>query len=225
METPTPQQVLDLALPDNDANAATVRDYLVALTREVWSDGEGFSGKRPFGNSGWQGDFDKTFIEAGWVEGRLDADGWVEDVDSAQVDTLVRSAIDALAARPVEAVLAATEPSTDRNDRHDALVQAVVYHAEVGVDEHEHVVRTAAEMAAFLATGELPESAQDEPDFGIVVDRKDDRVRIIVADRVIAELDHDQAGNAGMDALEAAVLGAVRACGVEPTYIGPGETA
>lgn len=95
-EPPTGQQVLDLALGENDSGARTVRGYLVALVERVWTDGECFGGKRPFGNSGWQGDFDKAFIEAGWVNGRLDEDGWVEEVDNAGTDALVRSAIASL---------------------------------------------------------------------------------------------------------------------------------
>jgi hypothetical protein len=100
---PTPQQVLDLELPENDANAPTVRAYLGTLLMNVWVDGEGFSGKRPFGNSGWQGDFDRAFIRAGWVEGTLDEEGWVDSVDSDQVDALVRGAIQWLAA-PVSGI-------------------------------------------------------------------------------------------------------------------------
>ena len=44
------QRVLNLPMQDNDAGAATIRDYLVALVREVWRERDGFSGKRPFGN-------------------------------------------------------------------------------------------------------------------------------------------------------------------------------
>lgn len=77
---PTPRQVLDLPLPDNDSGADTVRGYLVALLAAVWDEGEGFSGKRPFGNSGWHGDFDQAFIKAGLVPGQLDEDGWVDEV-------------------------------------------------------------------------------------------------------------------------------------------------
>ena len=46
--------ILDLPMEQNDAGAATVRDYLKALLSSVWEKEEGFSGKRPFGNSGWQ---------------------------------------------------------------------------------------------------------------------------------------------------------------------------
>lgn len=97
---PTGREVLDLALPDNDSGEATVRGYLIKLLTMVWDDGEGFNGKRPFGNSGWQGDFDKAFIEAGWVTGKLDEDGWVDDVDDQAVNALIHSAIRVLAGEP-----------------------------------------------------------------------------------------------------------------------------
>lgn len=90
---PTGREVLDLTLDDNDSGETTVRGYLIKLLAMVWEDGEGFNGKRPFGNSGWQSDFDKAFIKAGWVTGRLDEDGWVDEVDDEQVDALIASAI------------------------------------------------------------------------------------------------------------------------------------
>ena len=46
-------KVLDLELPENDAGAETVREYLKTLLFMVLTEEEGFSGKRPFGNSGW----------------------------------------------------------------------------------------------------------------------------------------------------------------------------
>jgi hypothetical protein len=48
------KNTLDLKLPENDAGADTVRDYLKALLLKLWEEEEGFSGKRPFGNSGWK---------------------------------------------------------------------------------------------------------------------------------------------------------------------------
>lgn len=95
--TPTGRDVLDLALSDNDSGEHTVRGYLIRLLAMVWEDGEGFNGKRPFGNSGWQGDFGEAFIKAGWVSGALDEDGWVDDVDDQAVNALIHSAIRALA--------------------------------------------------------------------------------------------------------------------------------
>lgn len=51
---PSGAKILAVPLPTNDANAETVRDFLVALVREVWREDECFDGKRPFGNSGWK---------------------------------------------------------------------------------------------------------------------------------------------------------------------------
>ncbi len=93
MPDPTPAEILALPLPENDSGADIVRDHRVALVEVLWRDD--VSGKRPFGNSGWRGDFDAAFIRAGWVDGKLDPDeeGWVNEVDRAAVDRLVRSAI------------------------------------------------------------------------------------------------------------------------------------
>jgi hypothetical protein len=60
--------ILDLKMNDNDADADTVRDYLKALVREVWVEEEGFSGKRPFGNSGWRWELLDTLTEHGVIK-------------------------------------------------------------------------------------------------------------------------------------------------------------
>jgi hypothetical protein len=57
--------ILDLEMPENDAGAKTVRQYLVALARQVWFEDEGFSGKRPFGNSGWSHELTNAVVAAG----------------------------------------------------------------------------------------------------------------------------------------------------------------
>ncbi len=90
---PTPRQVLDLPLPDNDSGATTVRGYLVALLAELWREEAGFSGKRPFGNSSWQYDIYAPMVKAGMVEGRLDEDGFVESADVKAADVLILQAI------------------------------------------------------------------------------------------------------------------------------------
>lgn len=100
---PTPQQILDLEIGDNDSGASTVRGYLVALLRVLWVEEEGFSGKRPFGNSGWQhADCAEAFVRAGFVDGVIheptEDEDWteVEEYDVQQLDALVLSAIKAL---------------------------------------------------------------------------------------------------------------------------------
>lgn len=58
-------EILNIYLPENDAGALTVREYLVKLLLEVWQEGEGFSGKRPFGNSGWENELVTPLAENG----------------------------------------------------------------------------------------------------------------------------------------------------------------
>lgn len=85
--------ILRTPMPDeNDADAETVGDYLITLLAAVWREADQFSGKRPFGSSGWKQDIAKALI----VAGRLDEDGCVDDLDDEAADRMVRSAIDAL---------------------------------------------------------------------------------------------------------------------------------
>lgn len=91
-----PRTVLDTPMGDNDADAATIRDYLLRLLSDVWRHGEGFNGKRPFGNSGWEWEVYTALVRAGHIGGRFDADGYIEDADRQAGDALVASAIKAL---------------------------------------------------------------------------------------------------------------------------------
>lgn len=73
-----------LAAPpgDNDSGSDTIRGYLVALLRNLWDEGEGFSGKRPFGNSGWEWDLYAALVRAGFIAGTFDEDGYLDDLSS-----------------------------------------------------------------------------------------------------------------------------------------------
>lgn len=51
------------------------------MLKELWREKEGFSGKRPFGNSGWENDLYEPLIKDGFIVGTLDEDGYVESVD------------------------------------------------------------------------------------------------------------------------------------------------
>lgn len=75
----------------------TLRAYLKELLVTVWKKEEGFSGKRPFGYSGWQYELAGAMMKAG-VEGigSLDNAGDVETVDHKAFDALIYSCIDAL---------------------------------------------------------------------------------------------------------------------------------
>lgn len=89
-------KVLDLPMDENDAGAKTIRDYMKALLRAVLTETEGFSGKRPFGNSGWDWDMHKPLVKAGLVDGTIDEDGFLEEHDSEAADKLLLSAVDDL---------------------------------------------------------------------------------------------------------------------------------
>lgn len=88
--------VLDCQMDQNDAGAANVREYLTELLRRVWVEGEGFSGKRPFGNSSWEFEVYTALVKAGLIEGKFDEDGYVEEMDTSEGDKLVLAAIDRL---------------------------------------------------------------------------------------------------------------------------------
>ena len=81
--------VLSYPMIDNDADAETVGHYLYSLLWMVWQHGEGFSGKRPFGNSGWECDLYKPLIQGGFVKGDLDEDGYVNAVDTKSANKLI----------------------------------------------------------------------------------------------------------------------------------------
>lgn len=60
----TAVSLLDVPMQRNDAGAKTIGDYLKALLARVWEEEEGFSGKRPFGNSGWKDEVFQALFDA-----------------------------------------------------------------------------------------------------------------------------------------------------------------
>lgn len=88
--------VLDLPMLTNDAEAATVRGYLKALLRELWTEQEGFSGKRPFGNSGWSNELDMALVKAGRIPGSLSPEGYLQEADHNAGHRVILKAIEQL---------------------------------------------------------------------------------------------------------------------------------
>jgi hypothetical protein len=88
---PTGTEILAVPLPTNDANAATVREYLVALVREVWRYDECFDGKRPFGNSGWQSEVYDGLAVAGLDDGDATVMRAIEALGESQADAEKRA--------------------------------------------------------------------------------------------------------------------------------------
>ena len=120
----TPRETLLLPMRPNDSGALTVGGYLQALLTELWREGEGFSGKRPFGNSGWEYELYQAVIAGGAATGELDEDGGVDDEGNAA--QVVAGAIGALfpeawatadASRMVVAALRARADEIERGDQ------------------------------------------------------------------------------------------------------------
>lgn len=88
--------ILEIKMQENDAGAATIKGYLKALLTELWAEGEGFSGKRPFGNSGWEYDLYRALLVAEVVDGELTDDGYIDRVDHKAANELIFQAIKSL---------------------------------------------------------------------------------------------------------------------------------
>lgn len=74
----------------------TIKGYLKTLLRELWGEGESFSAKRPFGNSGWEYDIYSALLKAGLIDGVIDDDGYVDEIDERQAKIFIFYAIDSL---------------------------------------------------------------------------------------------------------------------------------
>lgn len=88
--------VLDCPMDENDSGETTIRGYLVALLAGVWVEEEGFSGKRPFGNSAWKYDIYDALAKARLIEVTLDDDGHVDQFDDDQKRQAHRLIVDAI---------------------------------------------------------------------------------------------------------------------------------
>jgi len=88
------KSILDIAFHNGDLNCKlTVREFLKKLLLLVWEDEECFDGKRPFGNSGWKYDLFAELIEQKAISGKLDKDGYVEEVDDKEANKFMLEVI------------------------------------------------------------------------------------------------------------------------------------
>ena len=85
--------IIDLPIGYNDADTDTIGGYLRALLRQLWIEEDGFSGKRPFGNSGWKAPVEEALISGAFVNGKLDEEGFISKIDSSASDTLMLEVI------------------------------------------------------------------------------------------------------------------------------------
>ena len=83
-----------IKMQKNDAGVDTVEDYLKELLLKLWDEGECFSGKRPFGNSGWEYELYHALALNGLVEGEIDPEyGDLVDVDEVASRQFIRDLI------------------------------------------------------------------------------------------------------------------------------------
>lgn len=71
----------------------SIHDYLIRLLSTLWHEQDEFSGKRPFGNSGWSYDLMACLIANNIIPGELDEEGYVNDVDYEKGDEVIRGYI------------------------------------------------------------------------------------------------------------------------------------
>lgn len=74
----------------------TIRDYLKELLLSLWQEQEGFSGKRPFGNSGWTHVVYATLIKNSLINGTIDVDGYIEEFDEKEATDFMLNLIRSL---------------------------------------------------------------------------------------------------------------------------------
>lgn len=91
-----PHDVLHCPMEENDADAATVGEYLGLLLSTLWLEEEGFDGKRPFGNSGWQSEVYDALAKADYIEVQRDPEGlfnYLSIEEETKADELILQAI------------------------------------------------------------------------------------------------------------------------------------
>lgn len=54
-----------------------LRQYLYTVLSKLWQDCDDFNSKRPFGYSSWQFDVYRELIAQGYIDGKLDTDGYI----------------------------------------------------------------------------------------------------------------------------------------------------
>jgi len=82
--------ILDLKFYSNDLyRTVTVKEYFYELLKTFWEEKENFSGKRPLGNSDWDGDLIKLLIENELISGTLDQNGYIDDYDYKEADEYI----------------------------------------------------------------------------------------------------------------------------------------
>jgi hypothetical protein len=82
-------EILDTPYTFKDCPAENLRMYFYLLLDTLWVEGEGFSGKRPFGSSGWENELYVALITTGAMYGRVDEEKYPWRFDEKKAELLV----------------------------------------------------------------------------------------------------------------------------------------
>lgn len=69
---------------ENQCDANTIADYLGQMFSEAWSDGDNF-----YPDSDWQWKVYEALIANGIIEGSLDEDGCIDEIDIPKADKII----------------------------------------------------------------------------------------------------------------------------------------
>ena len=64
----------------------TIKEYFKELLKTLFKEGESFSGKKPFGNSGWEYDLIFPLVFNKIIAGKIDSDNYVMSYDSDEYE-------------------------------------------------------------------------------------------------------------------------------------------
>ena len=86
---------LDTEFQSTDCGIITARWFLKLLLMTLLEKGESFSGKHPFGNSGWEYELATPLIMAGVITGQIE-DGYAKPDDEAAYQAALETLVEAL---------------------------------------------------------------------------------------------------------------------------------
>lgn len=72
----------------------TLKKYFVAMIEIFWNDPKDFNGKRPFGYSCRQDDLHQALIKNKFVEGKIDEEGCIDELDFKEAGKVIAEALE-----------------------------------------------------------------------------------------------------------------------------------
>lgn len=83
-----PIQALSVVIEVEDGRM-TIGEYLKSLLLKFWDEKDCFNSKRPFGNGDWDYNIYTGLIREGFIDGKLDSDGFIDELDTEKASEFV----------------------------------------------------------------------------------------------------------------------------------------